>query len=228
MKNNKMCKLFSIQLLLVLGFLLVGPQAANSTVVVPTSYDMLNGEGGSWSYTDNIYNGSGNNTTWWAPLSGGTGRLTDGVIAYQSYTYYGWSGLPEPYVGWSQIDPTITFHFPTQITLSTVTLWVDYFSANGVMPPSSVQVTAGGTTKSYSVTPPSAVAPLGIVLSDVDLSGSSFDVQLFRDMNSSQWVLLSEVLFDATVVPEPSTLIIWSLLGGLGIAIGRRCRRKAA
>ena len=30
------------------------------------------------------------------------------------------------------------------------------------------------------------------------------------------------------VVPEPATLIIWSLLGGLGITIGRRCKRKAA
>ena len=29
-------------------------------------------------------------------------------------------------------------------------------------------------------------------------------------------------------VPEPATLIIWSLLGGLGIAIGRWRRRKAA
>lgn len=29
-------------------------------------------------------------------------------------------------------------------------------------------------------------------------------------------------------IPEPATLIIWSLLGGLGITIGRRCRRKPA
>jgi hypothetical protein len=29
-------------------------------------------------------------------------------------------------------------------------------------------------------------------------------------------------------IPEPSTLIIWSLLGSLSIVFGRRCRRKAA
>jgi hypothetical protein len=32
----------------------------------------------------------------------------------------------------------------------------------------------------------------------------------------------------APTVPEPSTLIIWSLLGGLGIAVGLRRRRKAS
>jgi len=29
-------------------------------------------------------------------------------------------------------------------------------------------------------------------------------------------------------VPEPATLIIWSLLGGLAVTIGWRCRRRAA
>ena len=36
-------------------------------------------------------------------------------------------------------------------------------------------------------------------------------------------------VFGATAsIPEPSTLIIWSLLGGLGIAFGYWRRRKAA
>ena len=33
---------------------------------------------------------------------------------------------------------------------------------------------------------------------------------------------------DASVIPEPSTLVIWSLLGGIGITVGRWRRRKAA
>ncbi len=35
------------------------------------------------------------------------------------------------------------------------------------------------------------------------------------------------MLVDGTTVPEPTTLIIWSLLGGIGIAIGWRRRRTA-
>ena len=34
--------------------------------------------------------------------------------------------------------------------------------------------------------------------------------------------------YSAVNTPEPATIVIWSLLGGLGITIGRRCRRKAA
>ena len=83
---------------------------------------MVNGSGtanfGSFNYYDTTYSGSGNTTAEGtifngsglaianpaAMLSGGTGLLTDGMIATQNY-----SQTPEQYVGWKYIDPTITF-----------------------------------------------------------------------------------------------------------------------
>jgi hypothetical protein len=48
---------------------------------------------------------------------------------------------------------------------------------------------------------------------------------------SNPWVQPTQVVdatFDVTPVPEPTTLIVWSLLGGVGIAVGRWRRKRAA
>jgi hypothetical protein len=47
---------------------------------------------------------------------------------------------------------------------------------------------------------------------------------LRADANSKGW----SIERGCCCVPEPSTLIIWSLLGSLGISIGWWRRRKAA
>jgi hypothetical protein len=45
----------------------------------------------------------------------------------------------------------------------------------------------------------------------------------------NQMVLSVDVAPNSTeAAPEPSTIIIWSVLGWLGISVGRRCRRTAA
>jgi hypothetical protein len=49
--------------------------------LMPASYDMLNGESGSYTYYDDTYDGDGDTGTPLAPLSNGLGDLTDGVIA---------------------------------------------------------------------------------------------------------------------------------------------------
>ena len=61
------------------------------------------------------------------------------------------------------------------------------------------------------------------------IPGSDPDIYItnFYDASALEIATTTPVPGPATV-PEPSALIIWSLLGGLGITIGRRCGRKAA
>jgi hypothetical protein len=59
---------------------------------------MLNGEGGPGNpYWDDTYNGAGSTTTDLAPLSGGLGQLTDGIIPTENFNLVEPNG---PYVAW--------------------------------------------------------------------------------------------------------------------------------
>ncbi len=55
-------------------------------------------------------------------------------------------------------------------------------------------------------------------------TGSSTTIQ-FSGRDVTHFFFLDDVSVQATI-PEPATLIIWSLLGGLAIAVGRRLHRK--
>jgi hypothetical protein len=108
---------------LALTTLITGTTESMADFIPVQSYSMVNGSGtanfGSYDYFDTTYSGSGNKTAEGtifngsglaqpnpaAMLSGGTGLLTDGVIATQNY-----SQTPGQYVGWKYIDPTITFN----------------------------------------------------------------------------------------------------------------------
>ena len=124
------------RLLIALSATLLGSTAASAGLVTVTSYDMNNGNGdlqnGDNKYFDSTYTGSPYATTNGsslvapsnaapkeAPLSGGVGKLTDGVIPTQNY-----SGVPEQYVGWKYQDPTIVFHLASGSSVSTITLYV--------------------------------------------------------------------------------------------------------
>jgi len=62
----------------------VGAASSAYAGVAPDSYDMLNGNTGSYNYWDETYNGSGCVTCDNAALSGGRGDLTDGIIATET------------------------------------------------------------------------------------------------------------------------------------------------
>lgn len=79
---------------------------ALAATVTPTSYDMANGEKGSLTYYDDSYNVTGDTGVAKASLSGGTGDLTDSVIATAN-----WWSTTGPYVGWRLTNPEITFNF---------------------------------------------------------------------------------------------------------------------
>ena len=139
--------------------------------ISPISYDMLNGNGqaigGSFNYWDKNYTGSGNTNQDNAPLSGGLGDLTDGVIATDNWLNVENVAGEGPYVGWLSLDPTITFNFANIVNIDSVTIYVDDYNgvgAGNVRVPHSVNLSMGGASFSSGtlVDPPSS-APTSLL-----------------------------------------------------------------
>jgi PEP-CTERM motif len=211
--------LFDANRWIVVAALTLGAGSA-SAAVLPDSYSMPNGFGvpfGIYDYWDEIYNGSGCVTCNGALLSGGTGDLTDGIIATQN-----WRGAEQPagngpYVGWSLLDPTITFHWNAPVAITNATFYFDDSNGDGgVYPPASVII--DGTA--FAVADPAGSAPFAFN-APFSFTGTDLVVTINR---RTQWVFLSEVQFDAvSLVPEPQTYAL--LLAGLGL-LGFAARRR--
>ncbi|MDY7107275.1 MAG: fibronectin type III domain-containing protein, partial [Planctomycetota bacterium] len=158
-------------------------------MLAPVSYDMLNGETGTYTYFDDEYDGDGDNGEPLAPLSGGLGDLTNGVIAIEN-----WNSASLPYVGWKSIDPTITFHFDESVDVRRVTLHVDDSNGDGgVYPPEDVTIKMGGTTVVFPVDDPPGGEPFAIVCDELDLSGETLELTIADYQHSSHYMMLSEV-----------------------------------
>lgn len=196
--------------------------AAVAAPVPPVSYDMPNGNTGSYNYWDDTYSGSGDRQSDNAALTGGTGDLTDGVIATQNWNIVEPPRGPNgPYVGWSSLDPTITFFFDRAYRFSSVTFHFDDSNgAGGVAPPSSITV--------QSVTASIPDQPGGAPYSQtLDLSGLGETDSLQATITRSEtWVFLSEVTFEADIAPVPVPAAGVLMLGALGGLAALR-RRKA-
>lgn len=224
---------------------------ASAAPLIASTYEMRNGNGqasgGSFNYWDLAYSGSGLTTGDGAPLTGGLGDLTDGVVATDNWFTVENAGGTGPYVGWcrgcgpaSVPDPTITFRF-TPGSLETyvfdaVTLYLDDSNnSGGVEPPASVGISVnGGPSFETIVTDPASGAPFVLTIGLAGTPGDVVEIQLRHD---SQWIFLSEVAFDGRIiirddfgVPEPGAL---ALLGAAcaGLALSRRgarpgCRQR--
>ncbi len=195
--------------------------AAGAVAIAPISYDMPNGDFGSYNYWDGTYSGTGQTMVSGAPLSGGLGKLTDGVIAVLPwYAVSDFTGTGQ-YVGWYQTpDPTITFHFAGSPTIDRITLHIDAQTGGGVYAPSFVKV--DGVAQSYTT----GSGPSAIALTGLSLTGGSHTLQLGNG-TTSFYVMLSEVEFAGTpaAVPEPAA---WSLLiAGFAIT-GAAMRRRGS
>lgn len=195
---------------------LIPATLAHAGTLSPLSYDMLNGNGiasgGSFNYWDLFYNGVGPTNVDNAPLSGGLGDLTDGVIAVDNWFAVENIDGTGPYVGWRTFDPVITFNFAGLVSIDAVTLHLDDSDgAGGVSLPTGVSI----NNVFYDIDETAAGAePKAITLTGLGLVSATATVQLHR---SNEWVFLSEVLW----TPEPASLA--SLLAL--IALRRRAGR---
>src|SRR5271165_5533185 len=198
-----------------------------SSLLTVSTYDMPNGYGqaheGEYNYWDAGYSNcvASNCTTDGADLSGGLGKLTDGVIATQPwYDVSNVAGTGE-YVGWTLVNPTIDFNFASNVTVGEIKLYVDNSHVGGVTAPDVV--TIDGTiydNPSWQFASP----PELIDLTGLHLTGDTVTVRLHIP---TQWVFLSEAQFYSGAVPEPSTWAMMALaFAGLGFLAARR--RSAA
>src|SRR5664279_2045773 len=130
----------------LLAFVLLVTLSAGAASLPVTSYSMYNGAHSSFDYRDFTYVSCNSvcDVTG-AALSGGTGKLTDGVSPSLSWYQYGES---TPWVGWDYtqlngLNPTVRFFFGSTVTISSVTVWVDNsIAAGGVYMPSGVPISA--------------------------------------------------------------------------------------
>ena len=212
----KIVRLMLSPLSLLGAALLVVPAGWSEAPLTVSSYSTYNGGTGSFNYQDFTYSNcvaSDCNTTG-AFLSGGTGKLTDGVSPVNSWYEY---GTPTPWVGWDTqetngTDPTVTFNFANSVTINSVTVWVDdAIGYGGVYLPSSVSI--DGT--SFAIAPDwSNSNPRGYTFSGLDLTGSSAQVQFFQTA-SYPWIMVGEVSFNgSTSVPEGGSSLLYLLLAG--------------
>ena len=149
----------------------------------PTSYDMLNGETGSFPYHDEIYSGAGSPMVNLSPLSGGLGDLTDDVFAPSNWFITEPPAGNGPYVGWMSIDPTITFDFGSpEAFFDTVTIHVDDGDGfGGVSVPLKVEITVGSnSTQTFDIAEPAGTEPKSLAFDVGGEVGDTVVVQIFR------------------------------------------------
>jgi PEP-CTERM motif len=212
----------------------LGTGAASAAQLTVSSYDMNNGCGagascyGGFNYWDGNYNGSGSPLVSNSYLSGGTGALTDGVIATENWVNVSNQSGTGEYVGWLVPiygNPLITFHLTGIPTVNSVNLYVDNSYFGGVGAPSLIAI--NGTMYTPTVTSISAYAEK-LTVTGLSLTGSTINVQPFRGVEP--WIFVSEVQFGdlASSVPEPST---WAMMlagfAALGFAGYRRNKGAA-
>ena len=234
------------------------PLHAQGNPLTPLYYNMLNGgEISPRSFLDNTYacvgivacSPAANSTlavgpAWGgAPLYGGKGKLTDGIIATDNVlAYYGYT----PYVGWDyRIDqsrvfnPTIHFVFDDETMISSVRIYFNgctgpaYGPGDGnpcsnVSVPNVVSFAFGASTlnfDTFDIIDPLGSAPVDFMFDVSALGATGFlDVTLIR---AAPWVMVSEMTFEgpSSTVPEPSTVVLTAAgLFGLVLASNRRRR----
>ena len=213
--------------LFVVAMAAIGAVPASSAPITVTSYSMPNGSGqasgGQFNYWDRNYSGTGSTTTDGALLSGGTGDLTDGVIAGANWFGVENSAGTGPYVGWlasRTLNPTVTFNFAGTPTINGISIHLDNSGFGGVFAPAAILI----NNVSQSFTAPPAGTVGFVNFTGLGLAGNSLTVQ-FQQANNS-WAFVSEVSFDGATgaIPEPAS---WAMLiAGFGFVGAMQRRRR--
>jgi hypothetical protein len=190
--------------------------------ILVASYAMNNGDHGSFDYRDFTYLPcpAGACATSGAPLSGGTGKLTDGVSPLLDWFE---QGELTQWVGWDstqgQLNPVVTFNFSSVVTVDRVTIWVSNSNSGGVAQPASITI---GTTNFVIPEDTSNLAPRALTFTGLGDVGSSLSVEFFQRAPFN-WVMVGEVSFDSgtVAVPEPASALLLGPIA-LGLVLARR------
>lgn len=214
---------------IIASSLVLAASAAYALPIPVKTYAMLNGATGTYQYWDESYVGTSpasNSTTTNAPLQGGTGDLTDGVIATQNWNIVEAPAGPGPYVGWLNFNPTITFAFDGPQNFFSLTLWLDDSDGFGdVSAPSAVSVKVGSDpVEVFTVAEPLGTDPFAFV---IPLAGKSGDTVTVTLSAKNAWVFLSEAVFEdgrdgPDPVPAPASLALL----GIGLAALAAARHR--
>lgn len=209
--------------ILMAGMMFLGllPASAWASLLTVKSYSIPNGAAppqAAFPEDDYTYSNcpASDCTTTGALLSGGVGRLTNGVIPTTDYNvnsnsadWIDWAnGLP------NATDPTMTAYFAGNATINAVSVVFDNCLGGGtVYAPASVSI--DGTN--YLITPSTTEGPQTITISGLDLTGSDATVQFFQSLanNGDVAMEIGQVSFTGTLVasaiPEPGSAF---LMGG--------------
>jgi hypothetical protein len=220
----------SLKRILLLASLCAITPLVSAITLGPVSYDMNNGNGqatgGQFNYWDKAYGGSGNTVQDNAPLSGGSGDLTNGTVTSGNWFDVENAGGTGPYVGWNGgflADPSVQFHFAASVNIDTISIHADDSAgAGGVSLPTAVSFEwqGGSLQRTVSDPDPSSSSPSWLVFGNLGITGVSSVRVHFSYGNA--WVFVDEVTFAGTV-PEPAA---WAQLAAGLLVLGGLAARK--
>jgi hypothetical protein len=188
----------------------------------PNRYDLPNGHWGAYTYYDNTYTGLGNRNERGAPLSGGIGDLTNGIIG----TQWAWGSQTDanPWVGWDSFSPTIEYTFPSEVGIETIRLHTLTNRQARIHIWDAVEVSIDGGAPVRFTFADAAYADQALHWLDVPIHRNATTVEMTLIPLAGKWGFLSETEF--VPVPEPSSLALAAMLGAAFIPRARRWRRR--
>ncbi len=206
------------------GFAASFASFAMADAVKPVSYDMANGNTGSFHYWDDTYTGSGDRTVDGAALAGGLGQLTDGVTGDNDWAANLGNGNAYEWVGWLNVNPQITFTFSEATTFTQIAVHANNAQYGGVGIFSSFIASFSNDGVNYT----SVLGRDVTAAEKADTSARYYQlevpeitakyVQLYF-YREAQWTFISEVTFNA--VPAPAGTVAF---GMAALACTRRRR----
>lgn len=128
--RSEMGHKFNWLLGIVLFVWMATPAAAQ--YIYPVSYQMNNGDSGSYHYWDYTYSGNGNKHHDGARLTGGTGQLTDDRVGGDHWYSDLGNGKAYEWLGWSRRNPVITFDFGQPKEFSSIAIHANNNGRGGV------------------------------------------------------------------------------------------------
>ena len=187
-----------------------GLLAAN---IQPVSYDMQNGESGTYPLRDDAYDGTGSVTTDGSALSGGRGQLTDGVVGVDDWALDIGNGRAQEWVGWNSIQPTVTFDFGQTVQLGQASIHVNNFGTEGVNLFAtttfefSTDDVSFGDPITYTTSPQQRADTTARYIY-IGISREARYVRVSFADGDGPWILISEIAFVGLLPPPPRAATI--------------------